>query len=224
MASSRGRGSSPGPARVSASAAASVAAESVPVAAPVLPPRRNSFSVGAPLGRPRDTVGIEDYPSIQRLMKSFSDPTIFSDSDHFVYSFFKVNTFDELYQLLMEIQNYLSSGVFNFEITFFLNNMKGTGVDDIPQDYYIFYGKKIGTRGEYLGTGFTIYTTKDKKLINSFFELSIVNKDKINVFGDFIPSETICRSKSLCTLQGGSRKRRSKKRRSKKRKSLRKKI
>ena len=198
-----------------------VAAESAPVVKPVLPTRRNSFSIAASLDRPKDTVTIEEYPLLKNWMNSFFGYPKHS-SDNFVYAFFRVNSFDELYPLLMEIKEYLSSGLFNYEITYFLNNIKGTGIHDKPQDYYVFYGKKIGTKGEALGTGFTIYTAENKKIINSFFELSIENKDTIKVFGELITPQTLCRSKSLCTIAGGSRKRRSKKRRSKKRRALRK--
>jgi hypothetical protein len=136
--------------------------------------------------------------------------------------FFRVDSFEKLYALLIEIKNYLTSGVFNYDITFFFNNITETTPDGQEHVLYLFYGTKIGANGSRLGDGFTVYETKDKKILYSFFEVFIKSPDTIEVISEYIKNMTLCRPKSLCTIAGGSRKRCSKKRRSKKRRALRK--
>ena len=172
------------------------------------------------MARPLDTTGIDAFPLLNNWMTARVSPAL--SSGNYVYDFFRVDSFETLYALLTEIKTYLTSGVFNYNITYFLNNITERTADGQIHVLYLFYGTKIGANGSRLGDGFTVYETKDKKILYSFFEVFIRPPDTIEVISDYVKSMTLCRSKSLCTIAGGSRKRRSKKRRSKKRRALRK--
>ena len=198
----RSRGSSPGPARASESVSAPIAVPSMAMA------------------RSPDTIGIDAFPLLKIWMTARLSPAL--PSENYVYDFFRVDSFEKLYALLTEIKQYLTSGAFNYDITYFLNNITERTPDGQEHVFYLFHGTKIGANGSRLGDGFTVYETKEKKILYSFFEVFIRSPDKIEVISEYIKNMTICRSESFCTIAGGSRKRHSKKRRSKKRRALRK--
>jgi hypothetical protein len=204
MAAARAR--SPGRASASASAAASAAASPTYVS----------------LNRWIDSVNAN---------KAYYIPGIQKDA----YAFFQVATFAELYALLDDIIVYKNSGMIIPKIEDVLNNING--------NFSVFYGIKVNfpKKGDYTN-GFSIKKLSDN---SAFFELRVVSSEQIDVITETYgnvgpPTKTICSlrkplppgelsngyngivDKTICTIAGGSRKRRSKKRRSKKRRALRK--